>query len=59
MANTKNNVHPSASRLNNFATEKGNGNDVDSSREHVKSGPQSGSRYNLPAPAFKKVKPGK
>jgi hypothetical protein len=57
MANTKNSVHPSASRLNNFAPEKGN--DVDSSREHIQSGPQTASNHMTPAPAFKKVKPGK
>jgi hypothetical protein len=55
MANSKNKVHPSADKLNNFAPEKGN--DADYSLDHVQSGPQK--TPNVPAPAHKKIKPGK
>jgi hypothetical protein len=59
MSNTQGKTHPSAAKLNrpNLAPMKGN--DVSHDRSHVQSGPQSASRFDQPAPAFRKVKPGK
>jgi hypothetical protein len=51
--------HPSVQKLNrpNLAPDKGN--DVLDDRSHIQSGPQTASRHMTPAPAFRKIKPGK
>ena len=48
--NTKNKVHDSVEQLNRPNLPQNSGNSVSEDRSHVKSGPQSASRYNMPAP---------
>lgn len=59
MSNPKDKVHYSASKLNDPNKAPMSGSDVSDDRSHIQSGPQTATRHDQPAPAFRKVKPGK
>ena len=51
--------HYSVEKLNHPNRPPMKGSTVSEDRSHVTSGPQSASRHNTPAPAFRKVRLGK
>jgi hypothetical protein len=49
-------THWSVPQIHNFNQEANGGSDVDDSREHVTSGPQTAANYGKPSPFSKKRK---
>jgi hypothetical protein len=52
--NTVEKVHPSAAELDNEHQKVMVGGTVPTDRSHISSGPQTATRYNVPAPSFRK-----
>jgi hypothetical protein len=52
--NTVGKVNPSAAKLDNENQKPMTGGTVPEDRSHVTRGPQSATRYNVPAPSFRK-----